>query len=263
MWECNTKEICPYLDSEICGLHAGRPKFKSYHVEEEQKQREECYLQHVILCCKEWEEKKKVFIGPITRRIAALSALKVDRDLIVDLETGLKVSVIHHDIGKLAKEYQEGNWYRHEVVGAYMVYNILSDYLTDEKPHGNLLCALLSAAVYLHHEAIQLAHNWSELRSPTFEYLIAKIGPLSFNFEEEAHRFFECANEIGELNIKYKLPKKIEGGKIVSTVGRFVSLLDGMPLVNAARLCLASIILLINEVDNRAAERGRILCTSI
>lgn len=256
-------DVCPYMNEKVCGLRTGRPVFRSYHIEEDQKQRDECYLQHVILCCKEWEEKKKVFVGPIINRVLSISfesneiPPEVSRELSADLEIGLRIVVVHHDIGKLSKEYQDGKWYRHEVVGAHLVYDMLSMHLTDEKLYGKLLRALLSATVYLHHEAIQLARNWSGLRSPTFEYLIDKIGSLSFTFKEEAHCFFECANKIGGLNMKYRLSEKIEGRKIVSTIGNVVSLLDGMPRVNAARLCLASMLLLVNEIDNRAAEQGR------
>ncbi|MDW8004958.1 MAG: CRISPR-associated endonuclease Cas3'' [Thermofilaceae archaeon] len=246
------------MHREFCGLNADRPKFRSYHIidEEQGKRREECYLQHVILCYDEWRDCVKTFIGSVVRRFAALCDLEVNRCLINDLEEGLKVAVIHHDVGKLANEYQNREWYRHEVVGAHAVYNILFDYLTD-KPYKDLLCALISAAVYLHHEAIQMARKWLKLRSPTFEYLNSKVGSLSFTFEERARQAFEAVNELNGLSIKWKLPENMKGGEVVKTVSGIISLLDGMPRVNTTRLCLASMTLLISEVDNRAAERGR------
>lgn len=266
MFECIAREECPCTNIErVCGLRSGRPILRSYHAEEHEGQREECYLQHVILCYKEWKKRRKVFIKPIINRVTSIvfagnePAPNVSRDLAADIETGLKIAIIHHDLGKLTKEYQEGKWYRHEIVGAYLTYNILSEYLTDEKPYGKILRSLLSAAVYLHHEAIQLARRWSGLRSPTFEYLLNTIGPLSFTFEETAYSFFKYANTIGELGLRYELPGEIKGKEIVNIIGNFVCLIDGMPYVSATRLCLASILLLITEIDNKAAERGRVM----
>ncbi|MEM4488609.1 MAG: CRISPR-associated endonuclease Cas3'' [Desulfurococcaceae archaeon] len=235
------------------------PKFRSYHIvdEERGKRREECYLQHIILCCDEWMIYKRKFIGSMVRRFAALCDLEIGDDLINDLEEALKIAIAHHDIGKLSREYQNGEWYRHEIIGAHAVYNILFNYLTD-KPYKDLLCALISAAVYLHHEAIQIAHKWFKLRSPTFEYLNSKIGPLFFTFDDVALQAFEAINEFSKLSIGWRLPKAIGGKEIVRTISNIISLIDGMPRVNATRLCLASAVLLISEVDNRAAERGRV-----
>ncbi|MEM2482846.1 MAG: hypothetical protein QW365_07130 [Candidatus Nezhaarchaeales archaeon] len=258
MWSCDVKGLCPYPGREFCGLGNTGPKFRSYHIadEEKGKRREECYLQHIILCCDEWMIYRRKFIGSIVRRFAALCDLEIDDSLINCLEKALKIAIVHHDVGKLSEEYQNGEWYRHEIIGAHVIYNMLFDYLTDE-PYKDLLCALISAAVYLHHEAIQIAHKWFKLRSPTFEYLNSKIGPLSFTFDDIALQAFEAINEFSELNIRWRLPKIIGGKEIVRTISDIISLVDGMPRVNAARLCLASVVLLLNEVDNRAAERGR------
>lgn len=263
MWECNVKERCRYTGKSFCGLNADEPKFRSYHImdEEQGKQREECYLQHVILCYDEWRDCIKTFIGSIVRRFAALCDLEINRGLIDDLNEGLKVAIIHHDLGKLTKEYQDGEWYRHEVVSTHAVHNMLFSYLTDE-PYKDLLCALISAAVYLHHEAIQMARKWLKLRSPTFEYLNSKVGSLSFTFKEDARQAFKAVNELSGLNMKWRLPEIMEGREVVKTISNIISLLDGMPRVNTTRLCLASITLLISEADNRAAERGRMRCTS-
>lgn len=258
MWKCDVERLCSYSGREFCGFGKAGPKFKSYHIADEErgKLREECYLQHVILCCDEWTIHSRKFIGSMARRFAALCDLEIDDGLINDLERALRIAVVHHDIGKLSREYQNGEWYRHEIIGAHAVYNMLFDYLTD-KPYKDLLCALISAAVYLHHEAIQIARKWFKLRSPTFEYLNSKIGLLSFTFDDIALQAFDAINEFSRLGIRWRLPKTIGGKEIVRTVSDIISLVDGIPRVNAARLCLASAVLLISEVDNRAAERGR------
>jgi len=258
MWGCDIEGLCPYTSREFCGLGTAGPKFRSYHIADEErgKRREECYLQHIILCCDEWIIHKRKFIGSIVRRFAALCDLEISNGLINDLEKTLKIAIVHHDIGKLSREYQNGEWYRHEIIGAHAIYNVLFDYLTDGL-YKDLLCAIISAAVYLHHEAIQIAHKWFKLRSPTFEYLNSKIGSLSFTFDDVALQVFEAINEFSGLDIRWRLPKTIGGKEIVRTVSNIISLIDGMPRINAARLCLASAVLLISEVDNRAAERGR------
>lgn len=252
------KGRCRYVGSKFCGIYAGGPKLRSYHIadEEQGKRREECYLQHVILCYDEWSSRMGAFIGPIARRFAALCDLQIDRRLIDNVKEGLKVAVVHHDVGKLTKEYQGGKWYRHEVLGAHVVHAILSNYLADE-PYRDVLCTLTSAAVYLHHEAIQMARKWLGLRSPTFEYLNSKVGSLSFTFEEEGRQAFEATSELSGLNVKWRPPEVVEGREVVRTISSIVSMLDGMPRINATRLCLASMTLLVSEVDNRAAERGR------
>ncbi|MEM4482072.1 MAG: hypothetical protein QXV04_05065 [Desulfurococcaceae archaeon] len=200
---------------------------------------------------------KRRFTGSIVRRFAALCDLEISNGLIENIEKALKISIVHHDIGKLSKEYQNGDWYRHEIVGAHAVYSMLFDYLTDE-PYKELLCALISAAVYLHHEAIQIAHKWFKLRSPTFEYLNSKIGSFSFTFDENALQAFEAINEFSGIDVNWRLPKIMKGEEIVRTVSDTISLIDGMSRVNATRLCLASMVLLISEIDNNAAVRGRV-----
>jgi hypothetical protein len=265
MWSCLREEKCPQNRKEFCGINSGKPKIKSYHIEydEREEKREECYLEHVILCYEEWERKKKRFIKSLTRRFAAFCKLEVDNDLITNIENGLRIAVAHHDVGKLSNEYKWGKWYRHEIISACIVHSILLNSLP-QRPYKDLLSAILSAATYLHHEALQLSHRWFELRSPTFDYLTSKIGDKSFTFGEGANQFFEVTNAIYNLNnviYNYSLPERVSGEEIVETIGNFISSLDSAPNINAARLCLASMALLINEIDNEAAGRGRSYAT--
>jgi hypothetical protein len=265
MWSCLREEKCPQRRKEFCGINSGKPMITSYHIEhdEQERKREECYLEHVILCYEEWEKKRRRFIKSLARRFAAFCKLEVNDDLIADIENGLRITVAHHDVGKLSDEYRKGEWYRHEIISARIVHDILFNSLS-QRSYKNLLSVILSAATYLHHEALQLSRRWFELRSPTFDYLTGKMGNKSFIFREGANQFFEATNVIYNLNViirNYSLPEKISGEEIVETVGDFISSLDGAPNVNAARLCLASMTLLINEIDNEAAERGRSYAT--
>jgi len=220
-------------------------------------------LEHIILCYEEWEKKRRRFIKSLVNRFAAFCKLEVNKNLIADIENCLKIAVAHHDVGKLSNEYRKGEWYRHEVVSAHIVHTILLNSLS-QSPYKDLLSAILSAATYLHHEALQLSRGWFELRSPTFDYLTGKIGNRSFTFEEGANQFFKATNAIYGLNNiihNYSLPERVSGEEIVETIGEFISSLDSAPNINSARLCLASMTLLINEIDDEAAERGRSYAT--
>jgi hypothetical protein len=261
MWSCLKEKNCPQNRKEFCGINFGKPVIKSYHIkyDERERKREECYLEHVIFCYEEWERKKSKFIKSLARRFASFCKLEVNDDLVTDIENGLRISIAHHDVGKLSNEYREEKWYRHEVISAHIVHDILLKSLP-QRSYKDLLSAILSAATYLHHEGMQLSRGWFKLRSPTFDYLISKVGNKSFIFEEGAYQFFETTNAIYNLDNmvhSYSLSGKVSGEEIVETIGNFVSSLDSAPNVNAARLCLASMMLLINEVDNIAAEWGR------
>ncbi|MCC6019204.1 MAG: hypothetical protein LM601_09245 [Candidatus Verstraetearchaeota archaeon] len=265
MWSCLREEKCPQNRKEFCGINSGKPKIISYHIEydERERKREECYLEHVILCYEEWQKKKRRFINSLIRRFAVFCKIEVNNDLIADIENGLRIIIAHHDIGKLSYEYRKGEWYRHEIISAHIVHDILLNSLP-RRLYKDLLSAILSAATYLHHEALQLSRKWFELRSPTFDYLTSKIGDKSFTFGEGSYQFFEATNAIYNLNNvirNYSLPEKVSGEEIVETIGNFISSLDSASNINAARLCLASIVLLINEIDNEAAEKGRSYAT--
>jgi hypothetical protein len=265
MWSCLREEKCPQNRKEFCGINFGEPKIISYHVEydERERKREECYLEHVILCYEEWERKKRKFINSLVRRFASFCKVEVSNDLIADIENGLRIAIAHHDVGKLSDEYRRGEWYRHEVISARIVHSILLNSLP-QRSYKDLLSAILSAATYLHHEALQLSRGWFKLRSPTFDYLTSKIGDKSFTFGEGADQFFEATNAIYSLDSvmhNYSLPEKVSGEEIVETIGNFISSLDSAPNINAARLCLASMVLLINEIDDKVAEKGRSYAT--
>ena len=257
-WRCIKKETCNGKGKAFCGLLREKPIVRSYHPSDEEL--EECYLQHVILCWEQWCKLKHRFVGTITRRFATtlnINLHEYEKRLPNDIEQALSFAILHHDVGKLTKEYQEEKWYRHEIIGAYLLYNIFSHEFA-EREYGHYLSNVIGAAIYLHHEAIQLSRGWLKLRSPTLDYLLSKIGHLRFTFESYAQEIFNLATLLmGSKKINYSLPQNVEGKQIAMSLGRIICSLDSMPRINATRLCIASFLLPITQVDNKAAEIGR------
>jgi CRISPR-associated endonuclease Cas3-HD len=89
----------------------------------------ESYLKHIYATAIIWERiLSKYYLNSVKR------ILGTNEDLV-------RIAILYHDLGKLTKEYREGNrrLFRHEIIGAYLAY----------KNYNNLY---LSLAILLHHE---------------------------------------------------------------------------------------------------------------
>ncbi|GAY25374.1 HD domain-containing protein [Desulfurococcaceae archaeon AG1] len=97
----------------------------------------ETYLEHVKRAINVWRSLKKYYSGVIKR---VLGTYGFDP---------IAVALITHDLGKLLEIYRFRRYrfiYRHEIVGAYVLYKMLID-------EDRYLATILSLAVMLHHES--------------------------------------------------------------------------------------------------------------
>jgi len=255
MWSCLKVNSCPCKEGPLCGIRQGGPLVKSYHFKAGE--RPECYLEHVMFCIEEWHSIAARFTKPIVHRFASTFKLKPNDDLERDIKWALTLSIINHDVGKLTLEYQTGKWYRHELLGAYIVRKIFNECFDKEKPYFELLRDITAASVYLHHEALQLSRGWRGLRSPTLDYLMSKVSEFNFTFKAELKSAFNTLNEYGGLTVCYELPNNIEGKDLVRQLGEMISALDGSHNPGAVRLVIALMLLPLTIIDDKAAKKGR------
>ncbi|MGC8987906.1 CRISPR-associated endonuclease Cas3'' [Infirmifilum sp.] len=96
----------------------------------------ESYFKHIYAAYIVWDRAfKKYYLRSVQR------ALRTDADPVA-------LAVLYHDLGKLTKEYKEGNRrvFRHELVGAYLAYRLIND-------NRSQLNLYVAHAVMLHHES--------------------------------------------------------------------------------------------------------------
>ena len=109
------------------------------------------------MTCHAWSEGRctEEYVRHVERALAVWGKLRprylpaVKRAVGVDIDV-VEYAIIAHDLGKLAKAYQEGrrSEYRHEVVSAYFAYKGLEPVAEHDA------AAVVAAAVLLHHEPL-------------------------------------------------------------------------------------------------------------
>jgi hypothetical protein len=253
--ECPLRPECERIcDSE--------PRYLSYHPEGEN-ERPECYLNHMILCSENFEEKYKRLESSIVRVLRKVTGCE---DLSGDIvEKVMRSALAVHDVGKLTREYQGGKtWMRHELPGFYLlletklVPDLVGYSLPEDAVHA--LKGLTSVAVYIMHEAYLIKYDRGWLRFPSAIDLLNDMRGWSYNFIEDYRKVVRASFEI--FGLDSFLVDDLSGilsicsAKLIDAILK-VSRISYGPNSPIVRLAVASITKLIKDVDDEAATRGR------
>lgn len=254
-WFCKSRTDCPFhRTTSVCGDETEGPLIYSYHPKSWGSN--ECYIQHVILSWKEWEKLKHRYLPSLQRVLETTADIRLKRR---QVERICSLLILHHDIGKLSEEYQKGTFFRHEMLSAYFIYRYgmtscremgLSNYECE------FLASVSAAAIYLHHEALQVSHRHFEMRAPTYSYL------LSFLSDRKFSMLNEWSDIISKLEDKsfgthYEYPsfkKQISGSDVARALGTIITYVDGSPKALAMRMAVASVLQPLIICDNLAAS---------
>jgi CRISPR-associated endonuclease Cas3-HD len=160
--------------------------------------------------------------------------------------------ILHHDVGKLTKEYQDKKFFRHEAISAHILYRWLLELFQERT-----LPAMLAAAVYLHHEGLQIAHRHFEMREPTYGYLINWLSPLQFC---KADGWNELISQINQeylgVPVSFDPEKKtISGFDIAESLGAIMINVDGCSEPLVMRMGIAAVLHPLTVCDNLAANK--------
>lgn len=246
-WSCPQTKICPFLGEGVCGHEKEKPIFLSYH--SETLATAECYVGHIINCWDEWLKLHKRWSPSVKRVLESVIGTVLDEKTFQQVIGSI---ILHHDVGKLTEEYQNKKFFRHEAISAYILYHWL-----EELCQKNTLAAMFGAAVYLHHEGLQIAHKHFEMREPTYSYLINWLSPWEFRMINGWNKL------IAQINQKYlDLPissdfkqKSITGSDVAETLGSIMITIDGCTEPPVMRMAIAAILHPLTICDNRAANK--------
>ena len=263
-WLCESRNTCPLRKfKEICGDMKDEPVIVSYHPVREGIK--ECYIRHVMLCWDEWKTISSRYMPSIHRILEKVLHADIDLNLLREI---CGVAVLHHDVGKLCADYQSRDgkrFYRHEMLSSYLLHNYIMSMLSDasslDDQRAELLSSIISSAIYLHHEGLQISHKYYEIRAPTYGYLLNLLAGREFHMikgwrlistELEQWAFNKKFNHFGDIT-------SINGYEAANLLGSIITLIDGGfdPLL--LRLAVASILQPIMISDNLASlKRGGI-----
>lgn len=253
-WLCKSRTDCPFHGTSVCGDETEGPIIYSYH--QSRGGSNECYIQHVILSWREWEKLKHRYL-PSLQRVLETTANIPLRQKQVERICGLLI--LHHDIGKLSEEYQKGTFYRHEMLSAYFIYRYgmtscremdLSNYECE------FLASVSAAAIYLHHEALQVGHRHFEMRAPTYSYLLSFLSDRKFSMLKEWYNITSKLED-KSFGTHYEYPsfkKQISGSKVARALGTIITYVDGSPKALAMRMAVALVLQPLIICDNLAAS---------
>jgi CRISPR/Cas system-associated endonuclease Cas3-HD len=173
------------------------------------------------------------------------------------LQDMFSLLILHHDIGKLANEYQTRDFYRHEALSAHILYHQFVE-ARQASEETDLLAAIFAAATYLHHEALQISHNHFEMREPTYSYLLNWLSPWEYHMVEMSDELLGQLNKrlvptcvIAPFSLKNKL---IAGREVAMTLASVMTAVDGCAEPLAVRMAVASVLHPLTICDNRAAN---------
>jgi len=96
-------------------------------------------IRHLRGVIREWDSIKECYLNAIYRVLRRISD-KLEKE---EVDKLIRVMLLLHDYGKLAKAYLNVRGYLHEILGAYLALKIK----TEER-----IKRLISAAIFLHHE---------------------------------------------------------------------------------------------------------------
>lgn len=258
-WICESRDICPLRGfKKVCGDGGDRPIIVSYHPIHEGIK--ECYARHLILCWNEWKDTSNRYIPSIHRIFGKILHVDIDLDLLQDI---CGVAVLHHDVGKLCTSYQSRNktFYRHEMLSSFLIHDYIVKMLNDRLPldeqRRELLSSIISAAIYLHHEGLQISHRYYELRAPTYSYLLNLLAGKEF-YMIKGWKLISTKLEHWAFNKAldyFKDINSISGYEVANLLGSIITLIDGRLESLPLRLAVASILHPIMISDNLASLR--------
>lgn len=254
-WSCNLTARCPLFRSSSCGYDAGKPLLLSYHPEPDLRVIPECYVEHVISCWDEWEKLAPRWKNSVKRILSSVTNTQLDEKY---FQIAMDLIILHHDVGKLTEEYQRGEFFRHEIISAYILYNQLKKIFREDEP--SILSSIFASAVYLHHEALQISHNYLEMREPTYSYLLHLLSSKTFNMLVYSN---EVISRVNQHFITYapsfaqSIIKLIKGIDIANTLSLMIFSVDGHPNPLAIRMGVAAVLHPLTICDNLAANRRR------
>lgn len=258
-WICRSRDMCPLREfKEVCGDGRDEPVIASYHPYHEGLK--ECYIRHLILCWNEWKKISNRYMPSIHRILKKVLRTDIDLSLLWDI---CGVTILHHDVGKLCINYQSKNktFYRHEMLSSFLIHdyiiNMLNDRSSLDEQRREILSSIISAAIYLHHEGLQISHRYYEMRAPTYGYLLTLLAGKEFDMIK-GWKSISAKLEYWALNKNldyFRDVASINGYEVANVLGSIITLIDGgldpLPL----RLAVASILHPIMVSDNLASLR--------
>ena len=238
---------CPFLGKGFCGHEKEKPILLSYH--SETPTTAECYMGHVVNCWKEWLGLRRRWLPSVKRVLESITGSAIDEETVQKVMSSI---ILHHDVGKLTKEYQDKKFFRHEAVSAHILYHWLLELFQERT-----LPAMLGAAVYLHHEGLQIAHKHFEMREPTYSYLINWLSPLQFCKIDGWNELIPQINqEYLGVPMSFDLEKEaISGSDIAESLGTIMIYVDGCSEPLVMRMGIAAVLHPLTICDNRAANK--------
>jgi len=257
-WLCDKDDQCKLVHYEnICGHGKEGPIVISYHPRKEGYK--ECYIRHVMLCWDKWQRYLHRYLPSITRLIRCVINLNISTEIIRNI---CDIMILHHDVGKLSENYQKtkNTFYRHEILSAFLLKEYVHDILSDEMQlntyASKVVSSLISSAVYLHHEGLQISHRHYELRVPTYSYLVHLLSDLNFsmisNWKTIVSEIEKWA--LGKSYEQYFPERNIfKGTEVAEGLSRMIMLIDGDINPLALRLVVSSILQPLMISDNLAA----------
>jgi len=259
IWLCPYQNICSFIGKPYCGHQREGPLIVSYHAQA--LNLPECYIGHIICCWNEWNNIKQKWLKPVKRTLWSVTGIQLTDKEISDL---LSLNILHHDIGKLTLEYQNKEFFRHEVVSSYVLHYLVTIYLERNNKlilntDSDLLSAVFAAAVYLHHEGLQISHEHLEMREPTYSYLLNWLSSKSFHITPYWNEIINLIDRC-YLSLSMPIPQKfndltVEGPVIAKTLGTLMTIIDGSIDPLAVRMAVAAILHPLTICDNLAANK--------
>ncbi|MEM0050403.1 MAG: CRISPR-associated endonuclease Cas3'' [Nitrososphaeria archaeon] len=253
-WLCSFTDRCPFFQSSFCGHNTNKPLLLSYHPEPDSSTIFECYVEHMINCWNEWQNLAPKWINPVKRILSSVTGVQIDKE---SFQKAMSLVILHHDVGKLTKEYQEKKFFRHEIISAYILYRQFDEEFREDE--SNILPAILASAVYLHHEALQISHNYFEMRDPTYSYLLHLLSSRTFNMIEH---FNELINQMNQKYITLSpsvtsslVGKPIMGTDVARTLSSMIVTVDGYSEPLVTRIAVAAVLHPLTICDNLAANK--------
>ncbi|MBS7248626.1 MAG: hypothetical protein QXN15_11295 [Candidatus Jordarchaeales archaeon] len=253
-WRCEM-ENCPLRGvSKVCGDGKDGPVVVSYHPSNGNK---ECYVRHSVLCWEEWKRVFDRYIRSIHRVFRKTLFINVDLKVIENI---CGVAVLHHDVGKLCADYQSARFYRHEMISSFLIHDYVVGMLKNsslDEEKAELLSSIVSAAVYLHHEGLQISHEYYEMRAPTYGYLLNLLAGREFRMVES---WMLISSELEKYAFGRTLGyfanvSSVSGYEVTNVLGSVITLVDGAPDPLPLRLAVASILHPITITDNLASQK--------
>jgi CRISPR-associated endonuclease Cas3-HD len=251
-WLCPFFDQCPFREKAFCGHNTSKPLLLSYHPKPSGVP--ECYVRHIINCWNEWQKLEPKWANSVKRVLSSVTDIQINEEY---FRKAMSLIVLHHDIGKLTEEYQNGNFIGHEALSAYLLYHQFREQRLEQNG-SDLLAAIFASAVYLHHEALQISHDHFEMREPTYSYLLYWFSSKKFTM---VNAFNDLITQMNQqfvplsLSIVSLTSKPIKGTELARTLGSIMITIDGYSDPVVMRMGVATVLHSLTICDNLAANK--------